>query len=58
MKKTVVIYGSTTGTLQAIAENIAEKLGVEAIDVANLDSQVIADHDNLLLGTKSEAKRS
>jgi flavodoxin I len=53
MKKTVVIYGSTTGTLQAIAENIAEKLGVEAIDVANLDSQVIADHDNLLLGTST-----
>lgn len=53
MKKTVVIYGSSTGTCQSIAENIASKLGVEAVDVANLNADVIAENDNLLLGTST-----
>ena len=37
MKTTIVIYGSSTGSCQSIAENIASKLGVEAVDVANID---------------------
>ena len=37
MKKTLVVYGSSTGTCQSIAETIAEKLGAEVVDVANLD---------------------
>lgn len=53
MKSTIVIYGSSTGTCQSIAENIANKLGVEAIDVTNLDEAVIANHDNLILGTST-----
>lgn len=53
MKKTVVIYGSSTGTCQSIAENIASKLGVEAVDVANLNATLIAEYDNLLLGTST-----
>ena len=50
MKPTVVIYGSSTGTCQAIAEKIASKLGVEAMDVANLNEDVLKSHDNLILG--------
>lgn len=53
MKATVVIYGSSTGTCQAIAENIASQLGVEAIDVANLTDDVVKSHDNLILGTST-----
>lgn len=53
MNKTIVIYGSSTGTCQAIAEKIAGKLGVEAIDVQNLDASVIDSNDNLLLGTST-----
>lgn len=53
MKSTIVIYGSSTGTCQSIAENIASKLGVEAIDVANLDEATITSHDNLILGTST-----
>lgn len=53
MKSTIVIYGSSTGTCQSIAENIANKLGVEAIDVANLDEATITSHDNLILGTST-----
>ena len=36
MKTTIVIYGSSTGSCQSIAETIASKLGVEAVDVACL----------------------
>ncbi len=53
MKKTVIIYGSSTGTCQSIAETIASKLGVETVDVANLDEQTIKDNDNLILGTST-----
>lgn len=53
MKKTVVIYGSSTGTCQSIAESIADKLGVEAVDVANFTAELIGEYDNLLLGTST-----
>lgn len=53
MKKTVVIYGSSTGTCQSIAEKIAAKLGVEAIDVANLNADAVSEAENLILGTST-----
>lgn len=53
MKPTIVIYGSSTGTCQSIAETIASKLGVEAIEVASLTADVIAANDNLILGTST-----
>lgn len=53
MKKTIVVYGSSTGTCQSIAETIASKLGVEAIDVTKFAADVIAANDNLLLGTST-----
>ena len=40
MKSTIVIYGSSTGSCQSIAETIASKLGVEAVDVANIDEAI------------------
>jgi len=54
MKKTVIIYGSTTGTCENIAGKIAEKLGVsDVINVASLDGGVLASADNLILGTST-----
>lgn len=53
MKKTVVVYGSSTGTCEAIANTIASKLGVEAINVADLNDAIVADNDNLILGTST-----
>ena len=53
MKSTIVIYGSSTSTCQGIAENIAGKLGVEAIDVANIEEATVSAHDNLILGTST-----
>lgn len=53
MKKTLVVYGSSTGTCQSIAETIAEKLGAEVVDVANLDDAQVNEAENLILGTST-----
>ncbi len=53
MKKTLVVYGSSTGTCQAIADKIGEKLGTETVDVANLTDEQIAEAENLILGTST-----
>ncbi len=53
MGKTIVVYGSSTGTCEAIAGKIAEKLGVEAINVSDLTADVITENDNLLIGTST-----
>lgn len=53
MKSTIVIYGSSTGTCQGIAETIASKLGVEAVDVASIDEATVKAHENLILGTST-----
>ena len=37
MKSTIVIYGSSTGTCQSIAQTIASKLDAQAVDVASID---------------------
>ncbi|MBO4662913.1 MAG: flavodoxin FldA [Bacteroidaceae bacterium] len=53
MNATIVIYGSSTGMCEAIAEKIAKKLGCEALNVQNLTADVINDHTNLILGTST-----
>lgn len=53
MKKTLIVYGSSTGTCQALAEKIAAKLGVEAVDVANMTEAQVAEAENLILGTST-----
>ena len=53
MNTTIVIYGSSTGTCEAIAEKIAQKLGCEAIDVQNLTADVVSNNQNLILGTST-----
>lgn len=53
MNKTIVIYGSSTGTCQAIAEKVAAQLGAEAIDVQKLNADVVKENQNLILGTST-----
>lgn len=53
MKKTVVVYGSTTGTCDGIAQTIASKLGVEAIEVSAMSADTIAENEVLILGTST-----
>ncbi len=53
MRTTIVVYGSSTGTCEAIAEKIAEKLGCEAINVQDLTADVVSENQNLILGTST-----
>ena len=53
MKKTIVVFGSSTGTCEGIANDIAAKLDVEAINVSDFTADVVADNDNLILGTST-----
>ena len=53
MNTTIVVFGSSTGTCEAIAEKIAQKLGCEAIDVQNLTADVVNNNQNLILGTST-----
>ncbi len=53
MSKTIVIFGSSTGTCEAIAEKIATKLGAESLNVQDLTADIIAANENLILGTST-----
>ena len=53
MDSTIVIYGSSTGTCEAIAEKIASKLGCKALNVQDLTADIVAANKNLILGTST-----
>ena len=53
MSKTIVVFGSSTGTCESIADKIAAKLGVDCLNVHDLTADVVAAHDNLILGTST-----
>ena len=53
MSNTIVIYGSSTGTCESIAEKIAQKLGCEALNVQELSADVVAQNQHLILGTST-----
>jgi flavodoxin I len=50
MTKIGVFYGSTTGATQTVAERIAEELGVESMDIRDIDPLELTDYDLLVLG--------
>ncbi len=56
MKKTGIFYGSTTGTCEELANQIAAKLGVDSADVhsvADLSADAIASYEALILGSST-----
>ncbi len=53
MSKTIVVYGSTTGTCESIAQTLGDKLGATVIDVASLSADQLQEADNILLGTST-----
>ena len=53
MSKTIVVYGSSTGTCEAIAQTIGEKLGANVINVSDLTVNDVKEADNLVLGTST-----
>lgn len=53
MSKTIVVYGSSTGTCEAIAQTIGGKLGANVINVSDLTANDVKEADNLVLGTST-----
>ena len=56
MKKIGIFYGSTTGTTEAVAEQIASHLGVgssEVYNVGNTDAKVAEEYELLILGSST-----
>lgn len=53
MGKIAVIFGSTTGTCETIAETIASKLGADLINVSDISSDTVASYDSLVLGSST-----
>lgn len=53
MKKTIVVFGSSTGTCETIAQTIGSKLGAEVVNIADLTAEQIQSSDNLILGTST-----
>ena len=53
MKKTIVVYGSSTGTCENIANTIGSILGAEVINVSDFNADTVANNDNLILGTST-----
>lgn len=56
MKKVGIIYGSSTGTCETIANSIAQKLGVDSVDVMNageITVEKVNPYEVLLLGTST-----
>lgn len=51
-----IIYGSSTGTCESIAQTIAEKLGIasaDLIDASKITTDKAGEYDVLLLGTST-----
>ena len=54
MKKTVIIFGTSTGTCEELAGKVGARLGVDnIINVTDLNESIINDNDNLILGTST-----
>lgn len=56
MKKTAIVYGSTTGTTKFVAHRIAGKLGIpeaDIYDIGLIGKGQLTDYDILILGTST-----
>ncbi|MCI5776870.1 MAG: flavodoxin FldA [Bacteroidales bacterium] len=53
MSNAIVIFGSTTGVAEDVANRIASKIGTTAISVSDLNADVIAANDVLILGSST-----
>ncbi len=56
MKKIGIFYGSTTGTTDGVAHQIADKLGVanaDVHDVSKINADLVNSYEALILGTST-----
>lgn len=53
MSKTIVVYGSSTGTCESIAQTLGEKLGAEVVEVSAMTAELLEGADAILLGSST-----
>lgn len=56
MKETIIVYGSTSGNCESVANRIAEALGITSssvISASDLTSGLVSDNTNLILGSST-----
>lgn len=55
MKKVVIVYGSSTGNTETVAQRIADNMShdVEIYDVSSVDVEVIKEADLVLFGSST-----
>lgn len=53
MSKTVIIWGSSTGTTEEVANKIAASTGADIFEVTKLTPELVAGYDTLLLGSST-----
>ena len=53
MSRTAIIFGSTTGNTESIAQTIAQEIGADLLNAADSPDKKIAEYDNLILGTST-----
>lgn len=53
MIKTAIIYGSTTGNTENVANQLAELLNADVFDASTKPTEALNKYDNLILGTST-----
>lgn len=53
MNKTLVVFGSTTGSCEDYAKRIADRLSADVINVADVDADKLGEYGFLVLGTST-----
>lgn len=51
--KTVIVYGSMTGTTETVAQNLATELHGEAVNAVHVDAKTLEGCDLLILGAST-----
>ncbi len=57
MEKTAIIYGSSSGITEEIANRIASQMGIgkeDLYNVTNITAETVSKYDRLLLGTSTD----
>ncbi|MBC8185028.1 flavodoxin domain-containing protein, partial [candidate division KSB1 bacterium] len=56
MEKVAILFGSSTGNTESIAQTLAEKIGeniAEAFNVSDFSVSRLAEYNNLILGVST-----
>lgn len=51
--KAIIVYGSTTGITQSVAESISNKLNGDLIEIGDLNRDKLSEYELIILGTST-----